>query len=501
MNIPDEAPPARPSQYHTRARENDVTWLEDAIEDYLGLHVTDAQRRICRSLAGNDHLLVVTANGLGKSYILAAITNVWLLCLYPAVAFATSGTEKKMRRTYCRPVENLHNDARIPLPGEYKHSPERIDFADDPEHFFEAASPQDAGELEGVHSAYTLAIIEEADKDDVDTDVIDAMESLVTDERDRIIAIANPPDDEANIVFELMDSPEWETIQLSSFESHNVQVELDEAEGGQIDGLATLYKIKKDWRRYNRTEWPGVEEARNSAGEPGLDQRWYKRRLGEIPPSSAAANRPFATTAVTAAFEREPQSPPVSPQALALDVARSAGDENALVGLFGDRLHVMDYWNGLDHVQNEQRIRDELEAGWRCPFAIDAIGEGSALADNIATWYPNTIRYKANGYADDPREYKNAYSEGMDLLGDELNTGLAFDDIKLREELLAAARAVEFEETYVAKFDAEVLELESKEEIKEVLDRSPDIMDAAYMAVHSGEDRNVTSGQTVPATW
>lgn len=491
--------PKPPSYYFERAKQGDETWLEDAIADYLGLTVTDAQQRICRALVNNENLLVVTANGLGKSYILAAITNVWLLCLYPAVAFATSGTEKKMRRTYCRPVENLHDNARIALPGTYKKQPDRIDFKEDPEQYFEASSPKDAGELEGVHAAYTLAIIEEADKDEVDDAVVDSMESLLSDERDRIIAIANPPDDEVNIVYELMNDPTWTTINLSSFDSHNVQVELGEVDAEMIDGIATVHKIKKDWRRFNRTEWPGIETARNSGDNPALDERWYKRRLGQIPPATASAHRPFTTDHVEAGFEREPRATTATPQAIALDVARSAGDYNALVAVFGDSLRILDHWNGMDHVENEAHVRDLIETGWGCPFPIDAIGEGSALADRISTWYPNTIRYKANSFPEDPRNYKNSYSEGMDILGSRLETDLAYDDMRLREELLAAARSVEYEETYVSKFDAEVFDLESKDEIKETLERSPDILDAAYMAAHTAGE--VPTAQSVPATW
>ncbi len=101
------------------------------------------------------------------------------------------------------------------------------------------------------------------------------MGSLVTDERDRTIAIANLPDDEINVVYDLMNDSEWETIQLSSFESHNVQIELGEIDGETIDGLATLHKIKKDWRRYNALEWPGVEAARNSYGQDLKSGRWF----------------------------------------------------------------------------------------------------------------------------------------------------------------------------------------------------------------------------------
>lgn len=80
-----------------------------------------------------------------------------------------------------------------------------------------------------------------------------------------------------------------------------------------------------------------------------------------------------------------------------LDIVRDSGDYNALSPLFGDDLRVLDYWQGMDHVANEDHIRNLL-GDWGCPFAIDAIGEGSALADNINTWYPNVVRFKAGGF-------------------------------------------------------------------------------------------------------
>jgi len=183
----DEPAVRSPEHYARRAQDGDETWLEDAIEDYLGLTVTQAQQKICRALVRNEKVVVVTANGLGKSYILAAIVNVWLLTKYPAIAFGTSGTYAKLKRTFCKPVEALHDNALHGhgLPGRYKQQPPRIEIDGEPEHYFEAASPEDAGELEGVHTAYTLGIVEEADKKAIDEEVLDAMTSLVTDDRAR----------------------------------------------------------------------------------------------------------------------------------------------------------------------------------------------------------------------------------------------------------------------------------------------------------------------------
>ncbi|GGM64369.1 hypothetical protein J2752_000443 [Halarchaeum rubridurum] len=513
------ARPKRPSHYAERARAGDETWLEDCIEDVLGLRVSDAQREICRSVASNQKTLVVTANGLGKSYILAAIANAWLYVLYPATVLATSGTEKKMKRTFCKPVEALHDSALdgAGLPGEFKHRPERIDFPDDPEHWFEATSPQDAGELEGVHSAYHLSIIEEADKDDVDAETVDAMDSLVTDERDRMIAIANPPVDETNIVADLLDKPTWNDVSFSSFASHNVQVELGEAEGPQIDGLATLWKIKEDWREFNEEDWPGVEEAR-TVSDPtspefrdNLDQRWYRRRAGVIPPAGASANRPWTVDDVKAAWERAPSSTRVTPYGTGIDFAR-AGDETVVASIHADRCVVHYAESGTNHTQQESRIRhghgefgglDDYPAH---PGALDAVGEGSGIADRLCQAYPDFHRFNAGQTADDDVEYKDCWTEALAVFGRWLKEGGCIQDRDLYEQALVAARVVEYEEKFYASHGddgAEVLVATSKQAIKDQLDgsRSPDYLDAAIMAAFAAEGKRAGGGTSGTGVW
>lgn len=521
----DDAVPKPPSHYVDRADAGDVTWLEDAIEDYLGLTVTGPQREICRSVAANHQTLVITANGLGKSYILAAITIVWITVRYPAVSFATSGTERKMKRTYCKPVENLHDNARIPLPGEYKSRPERIEIDGEPEHFFEAASPKDAGELEGVHSSYTLAIIEEADKDDVDEEVLEAMDSLAVDKQDRTIAIANPPKDETNSIYPLIDDPEWNVLEFSSFDSHNVQVEMGTADGEMVDGLATAFKIEKDWKKYNKEPWPGLEEARRVSapkldedGSPSfasdptlrdnpdfredLDVRWYRRRAGITPPGGAGVPRPIELSAVEAAWERAQQRrrvlvPTDSPEATGIDVARSGGDTTPAASVYGDIMLILHEGRGDDHTVQEDELRDVYDDCEPHPMAIDAVGEGSGLADRLCLAYPDMMRYNAGSVPEDDTEYANCWTEGLALLGKWLEAGGVIFDRTLYEQLAVAARVVEYDTTHIASRGTngeDVFRATPKDKVKERLGHSPDYLDAAQMALWARDSGAGTIG-------
>lgn len=122
---------------------------------------------------------------------------------------------------------------------------------------------------------------------------------------------------------------------------------------------------------------------------------------------------------------------------------------------------------------------------------------GSALADHLADAYPGVQRFKAGETARAETEYADCWTEALAHLGGHLGDDGVVSDRRLREELLAAARSVEFSETHLSSrgdSGATVLEATSKGEIKAVLDRSPDHVDAAAMAAWAArvdtEDRH-----------
>lgn len=516
-------------EFATRADRGDETWIEDAIEAFLGLTVTGPQREICRSVASNKRTAVSTANGLGKTYIVAAIANIWQTVKYPAVTFGTSGTGKKLYRTLCRPIEKLHDSALegAGLPGEFKQQPPRIDYAD-PEHFFEASSPSETGELEGVHTAYTLAIIEETDKKDVTADTIDAMRSLVSDDQDRMIAVGNPPEDEADIFHRLLsEGSSWNAIQYSSFEGHNVQLEQDHITGEKVDGIASISAIRDDWKDYHDQPWPGVEQAarwslpyldsenrpvagrqnaafrsdgdpvRNGEFRTDLSTRWYRRRGGIIPPGDAQVNRPFYTDTIQRAFNAtdSTQLPQTAPSGSGVDVARSV-DNTVLATRHGDFLRIEYAKQGTDHPTQESRLRSILDPWPDHPIAVDAIGQGAHIADNFTNAYSSVTHFGNNEKPIDEMNYKNKWAEALALLGEFFESGgtVVRDPDrhyrKLKDELSVAARVVAFEENELTR--GTVLEATSKTKIKERLDHSPDFLDAAAMAVWASEAGSVS---------
>jgi hypothetical protein len=482
--------------YAERAKIQDPTWLEDAIEDYLDVTVTEAQRDICRAIIREEKLLVQTANGIGKSFILACVTVVWLVAYDGAAVLATSGTYPKLKRTFCKPVEQLHDNALggAGLPGTYKRSPPRIEIDGEPEQYFEAASPTDAGELEGVHSGYVLGIIEEADKDDVTEETFEAMESLVSDQRDRLVAIANPPDDESNSLQRIYNDPTWTVVRKSSFESHNVQHGLEGDDDATIDGLATAWKIKQDWQSYVDEPWPGLDQAEAWTINPGAESfredlaaEWYKRRGGIIPPADAAVHRPLDPDLIDTAYEPDADPPRANPTSLGVDVARAGGDDTVAAGVRPGHLRIEYEASGTDHTEQEQALAEEIRQ-WPTPdVAVDAVGEGSGLADGLADRFGTVHRFKNQAAAARETTYDDCWIESLALFADFLEAGGTFPDASLYEQAKVAARTVTYQERHIGSRGddgSDVLAATArKEDVKGRLGRSPDHLDAALMAV------------------
>lgn len=506
-----EVPP--PSHFAERADAGDATWLEDAIEAYLDLTLGPKQREICRSVVEHERTAVVGANGTGKTYITAAIVLAWQTVRYPAISFGTSGTGKKLYRTLCRPIDKLHGQAvgGAGLPGEFKQQPPRIDY-EDPEHYFEAASPSDAGELEGAHEGYTLSIIEEADKDDVTAETVDAMRSLVTDyDKGRMLAVGNPPTDEADVFAKIIDdaSP-WNVVRVSSFDSHNVLVETGELEGDRIDGMATVSALREDWSDYHTEPWPGVDQARTWSDPDSptfredLDERWYRRRAGVMPPDTATIARPYDAATAKDAYD---QSVPIASQRLrplgtGIDVAGPGSDKTVAItywkpGLFEVRYTTAD----ADYPAQETALLadDRLGGDQRHPVAIDASGEGSGLADYLDDRLNEVYRFGSDkkpltdGTDDDNAyglvNYATQRAEALAALGNVL-PDLTYSDGDLREELVIGGRTIEYGTRTLdsrGENGAEVVTVNSKRDVEARLGRSPDYLDAAAQAVWAAE--------------
>lgn len=463
-------------------------------EEVLRVDLTAQQRELLRALAEHRRVIVMSGNGPGKSFGVAIAKLAFLVTNLNSTVLGTSGSYSQYVDAVWRPMKTLHGELNAALPVDLGSPNDggqpTLEIEDD--WFAKVVSPRDPGDLEGRHAEHMLVIIEEADKAYITEEHFDSAGSSITDGNDRMLAICNPPEDEANPVYERLESDRWHTIQFSSLDAHNVRVDAGEIDAEKIPGVVGLEMIREDWEAWNDEPWPGLEEARcvSDPDHPDfrddLDARWYRRRAGVVPPAGARAHRPFTKTDVEAAWERDPQYYPAEPEAWAVDVARAGGDETVAGSVFGDQLELPYTAQGTDHVDQAEAITQTFQDYDVAPSAVDAVGEGSGLADMLSSRFPDVVRFNAGGEPCDAKSFYDCWAEGLHLLGQWLQDGGTIDDRKLYEELLVAARTLEFEERHLASrghSGSKVLKLTPKSTLKERLGRSPDRLDAAMMTI------------------
>lgn len=468
MGQSQDAPP-RPKHYKPGSGTDRYVRF---VEDWLDIRVPTIQSAILEALESNRRVVAVAANGVGKSYVAAAGAIAALYCNPNTTVNITSGSYGQLDDTIWKPIKSLHRNSQ--LPGRTLDNTRELRSGLAESWYLKCLSPQYPGDLEGRHNERMVYVIEEADKPGITREHIDSAESTITDEDDRMLVIANPPTDETNVVKALMESDKWQTLQFPSWESHNVQHPDD-----TIPGLVEESEIRENWEEWNNEAWSGLDAAISESHErTDLADRWYRRRAGIIPPESSDTWRPFSISDVREAWKISSEHS-LEADTAAIDVARS-GDETVLAGKHADTIKTHYANQGYNHVQQKKDLSDELDVLGGPETAVDAVGEGSGLADELNERF-NITRYSNGAKPNEESEYYNCWAEALAHFGSFLERG-CIDSRELFEQAKVAAQVIEFREKDLTSRGGGVIAATPKDKLKDALGKSPDHLDAALMA-------------------
>ena len=481
-------------------------------EDVLGFDRTQVFDQIAESLESNRQTLVVGGNGLGKSYGSSGLALAALYCNYQTVVPVTAGNGDTVKNSIWKNVLSLWRNSE--LFGDFNKSDRSIKTEIDPKWFLECHSPKNPEDLEGDHNANVIYIIEEAEKPGVTAQHIDSARSTLAED-DHILVLCNPPTDETNVVSELENRDSWNVLRFPTWESRNALVDRGLIDKPKIDGLSGVGKMRDDWKEYHDEPWPGIDRvieisspyldengdptvreyesiAENPEHREDLHSKWYKRRVGISPPDDSESWRPFKIADVNAAWRRETDSPHEATTA-GVDVARS-GDETVLSGKHRDAIKTHYARKGSNHVEQKNALSDKLFGIGGPKVAVDAVGEGSGIADELNQQF-NVTRFSNGAKPVDESNYYDSWAEALALFGEFLESG-SIESETLYEQAKVAARVVEFSTRTLTSRGGEVIEATSKESIKDALGHSPDHFDAALMAnwldMTGGTNKSVT---------
>ncbi len=439
-----------------RAATNLVSRWNDPVafaREALGVSLAPDQEQLLR--APRDFVRTACRSGqkTGKSTGLAIIALWWPLTRPRGRVAITAPAYHQLKNIIWPEVGRLYRGARFPIGGTLHKDPASgLELPND--RGIICLSTDKPERIAGLSGANILFLVDEGSgyPDELWEPILGNMAG-----GGRLLTTGNPTRTSGPF-YDAFAAPEfWHLLHLSSENTPNVI-----AGRTVIPGLAT-----RDWVEERRREW-GEESA-----------AYQVRVLGNFPTQADNAVIPLAL--VQAAQARE--APAGGDLVLGVDVARFGDDESVIQPRRGYRAFDAIATSGLDLVQLAGKVLDvartyRRDAREAVTVNVDEIGVGGGLVDLLRANHSAELQVTGVNVAE------RATSEGFARLRDQVwfscrewlkEGGAIPDDPKLFSELVAP--------TY--SFDAQGRQrVESKDEIKKRLKRSPDRADALCLSVY-----------------
>lgn len=436
-----------------QAKELRDRWRADPAlfaREALGVRLWGRQIEIVRAVPKHRRVAVRSGHKVGKSTS-AVVIALWFVCLFPrARVVITSASGRQVRSVLWKELRRVYKNARIPIGGTLHLVPDAgLQFDDGREVVgFATDEPE---KMAGTSSPNLLYLVDEASG--VPEEIFEAIEGNRAGGA-RLVMFSNPTQT-AGTFFEAfhIKSEFWHPIHISSEEAAAVSP--------PIPGLAT-----REWIDEKVREW-------------GRESLLYRvRARGDFP--LQGDNSVIALIDVEAAKERWDETKPDGVLHIGVDVARFGDDESVIWPVRGFYAFEPIVAQGQDTVAIAglvMQVARNLRKGDEKPVVkVDVIGVGAGVADQLRQFGSEIVLVEVNVAS-------AATVKGYPLLRDQIWFGLGAwlhaggaipADSKLDGELLAPKY----------RFDLQGRQkVESKDEMKKRIRRSPDRADALGLGV------------------
>lgn len=427
------------------------------VENRLGGHLWSKQREVADSVRDNKRTVVASAHGEGKSQLAAWLVGWWLDSHQPGQAFVltTAPTFHQVRAILWRYINQMH--ARAKLRGrvnqtEWHMGGELVAIGRKPADHNESA-------MQGIHAPKVLIIFDEAGG--IPAQLWLAAEAIAVNDDCRILAIGNPDFPQGSFR-DAWDSPMWHRVRISALDNPNFT--------GEECPVAVKSQLAS-------VEW--VNDMRSKWGESS--PIYQSKVLGMFP--SSAENSVIDYAKMVAASQIELENDPESDVTiLGVDVAGGGTDMTVVRERRGSKA-IRQWTTGT---QNADRLIEWLheiivETQARA-VRIDSTGVGWAIVGALRQKCPDILIAGVNAaaQASQPQRFLNARAEmwwngRMKLEAGEIDLTEAQDFHSLLAEMTAPKWSLN---------ERGRIKLESKDEVRDRIGRSPDHADALLLAFY-----------------
>jgi phage terminase large subunit-like protein len=398
------------------------------------------QEEFLESVAANPRNALVSGHGVGKSTIIAWLV-IWFLVTRPLsrVVIVAPEYNRQLRAVVFAEIRKWVRRSKVPLPLDVLAGKVVVDGYGE-EWGAIAVPATDENRIEGFHADHLLLCLDEAKG--IPQSVFDALHGALTGGDDARLVVTSTPGGTAGPLYRIVakGGDAWRITRLSAEDSTNVKPEWIEERA-------------RDWGRGSPLYQARVQGKFASAGDGVL----FPLELLE----QATARQPEADGDVV----------------IGCDVARSInGDQNCLAVCRGGKLERLTLWRSPDTMATVTRVLHEVARTGPKLIRVDSTGVGAGVCDRLKQMGYATEGIAFGGGASDPTRFLNDRAERFFALRTAMERGLVqlLDD----EDLIADLSAITYE------FDQRGrIKLESKDDVRKRLGRSPDRADAVALAL------------------
>lgn len=434
-------------------------WIEWGVEilglkpyDEAGNVFTPDQVEALRSVFDNPRTLMQSGYGVGKTFLAAFVVIVYL-CLYESEVICTSSSGFQVKERLWAEVRKMLGSAAVPVCPPEALNATSLSFGE--KWSAHAVSTNNPANIQGGHAPHTLFVMDEGQG--VEDEIWDAAESMMSSTHARMLVLFNPLYTSGRAHKATHRPDIWRCIRMSGLNHPNVTSGRELIKGA----------ITREWIESRRRDW----------GE--ASPLFQARALGLFPKTSA--NKLLSVGELEDVADLDPKSLVRDGRHLGVDISSTGSDFCVAVLVENREVVFVDRWQDPQLMASTGRIvqliRDFDVPGGNVHVDGNGVGAGvvSRLqelgydVDNVV----NGAKPVGDWDADFPgSEYANRRSEMLWVVSRLIKT----KQVRVpREFERIVADLVDV--NYAARSDGRI-QIESKDEIRKRLRRSPDDGDA-----------------------
>jgi len=443
--------------------KNPVEFIQFLWQD---IYLWDKLEQIANSVRDYRGTVVPSGHGIGKSFIAARVAIWWLFTHYPSKVLTTAPTWAQVESVLWGEIRSAIQISQVKLTDEKDVLNTEIKLA--PDWFAkgisttESVSQREFGstKFQGYHSPNLLVIFDEAPG--VERSIHIAVETLATGQNNRILKIGNPTSPTGEF-YNNCYSENWNKIQVSCFDHPNIKNQRE-----IIPGAVTI-----DWIERQKKEW--------GEGSP----LWLAKVLGEFPDETEDTLIPLSWCENATKWEVE-QNDRCN---LGVDPARFGDDKTVGYEIASNTAKLLFDISKEDTMMVSGRLVNIID-NYKS-IGIDETGVGGGVVDRVREVLNSDLDpkgrkgYKVRGLhfgsqAINPIRFFNLRAEMYWNLRERLNPdNEQWNRLKIPydSELINQLAGMKYSFTSNGR-----IQIESKDEVKKRIGKSPDRADALVIA-------------------